>query len=740
MNILCSTTSRTFGPAILGLLLTLLPAASGHAVPSVIAVPVSLDYPLLQHALKKQLFDTPDGSRDILDDPTGCNRIMLSEPNIGAQQDKLEIVARVKAQLGVGVLGGCQPLLTWHGAVGVLSLPETQPGGKSIKLAPQKIWLVDNAGNITSSGPLWEAGNLYIKNFLGSYVVDFAPYIETLEGFLPEVLPHRSAQQLRSMVNSISVSDIRVAPEKLNASITMAIAALPVQPAQPAPMLSKQELLTVETQWQMMDALLVGAIKQYASATQLQPLRDSLLDILIDSRYRLLDALNQPPDNSNDAVRHWFIDSWQRLGPVVRSIALQQPGQEPLLWFSVLTATDALFALDQLGPGIGLDISTNGLRRLARMINATQPQDMLRYGEEIDPELQQLLQEQFESPPAEPSTFQFNFSLFPEAHAATAERDLNRWIPTKDDLAVYLPRVSAVLYESADKVLKEDKLQPGYRKLYQNIVLATAWQESCWRQNVVIKKRIEPLRSDSGDVGIMQVNERVWRGFYDLQKLRWDINYNSSSGAEILLNYLVKHALKQGEQRHSGGISNLARSTYSAYNGGPSQVSRYRRSDVPSSHRKIDQLFWDKYQQVSAGHEMNVAKCLDGEVTTVTRPKTAAGAAAPAAEKKSVPRPAALQLAPKPGSGNAGKHWVLAQPAQNFTIQMGAFSTREAASKFIRQESLPDPVYVYPLQKGKTLQHLVLHGSFATRSNAGPAKKKYERLKPWLRRFGDLRQ
>ena len=108
--------------------------------------------------------------------------------------------------------------------------------------------------------------------------------------------------------------------------------------------------------------LQIGAVKQYASATHLQSLRDSLLEILIDSRYRLLDALNQPPDSADDAVRHWFIDSWQSLSPVVRSIAMEQPGQESLLWFSVLTATDALYALDKLGPGIGLDISTNGLR------------------------------------------------------------------------------------------------------------------------------------------------------------------------------------------------------------------------------------------------------------------------------------------------------------------------------------------------------------------------------------------
>jgi hypothetical protein len=110
----------------------------------------------------------------------------------------------------------------------------------------------------------------------------------------------------------------------------------------------------------------------------------------------------------------------------------------------------------------------------------------------------------------------------------------------------------------------------------------------------------------------MQINERVWRGFYDMQKLRWDSDYNSNAGAEVLMNYLIKYAVKRGEQNQPGGLTNLARASYSAYNGGPRQVSRYRRTDVPSAHQKIDVLFWDKYQQVDAGHELNVAGCLGG--------------------------------------------------------------------------------------------------------------------------------
>jgi len=163
----------TFSMMMFCLFWGVLPVTTASAEQSVIAVPVSLDYPLLRYALVTQLFDTADGSRDMLNDPNGCNRIMLSDPDISAQQDKLKIVARVKAQLGVNVLGGCQQLLNWQGSIGSLSLPEIQPGGQSIKLNPQTTWLLDQAGQKVSSGPLWDAANRSIKSFLGGYVVDF---------------------------------------------------------------------------------------------------------------------------------------------------------------------------------------------------------------------------------------------------------------------------------------------------------------------------------------------------------------------------------------------------------------------------------------------------------------------------------------------------------------------------------------------------------------------------------------
>ena len=57
------------------------------------------------------------------------------------------------------------------------------------------------------------------------------------------------------------------------------------------------------------------------------------------------------------------------------------------------------------------------------------------------------------------------------------------------------------------------------------------------------------LRSNNGSsVGLMQINERVWRGIYDLNRLRWDIHYNTRAGCEILATYFSRYAVKRFDQ------------------------------------------------------------------------------------------------------------------------------------------------------------------------------------------------
>ena len=184
---------------------------------------------------------------------------------------------------------------------------------------------------------------------------------------------------------------------------------------------------------------------------------------------------------------------------------------------------------------------------------------------------------------------------------------LNQWAPQAPELNDYLIEVRKLLSQASAEALAKSKLAPQYHSLFQQIVFTAAWQESCWRQFVRQGEKLTPVTSATGDVGMMQVNRHTWRGVYDLNGLAGDIEYNSNAGSEILLYYLARFAIPKKEDKQPGG--HLARATYSAYNGGPGQLARYRNASTIPALKKVDEAFWAKFRTVSADQELAVKSC-----------------------------------------------------------------------------------------------------------------------------------
>jgi cell division septation protein DedD len=399
-----------------------------------------------------------------------------------------------------------------------------------------------------------------------------------------------------------------------------------------------------------------------------------------------------------------------------------------------MTAADALTALDRIGPAAGLDLSADGLRRLARLLNDNPNLDPLQFLDGTDPELQHLFD--FGIPeeigPQEKSQ-SFNLPLVPSAYAATSRERLNRWVPTADELGPYMREVRLLLLEEADTRIRASTITVEHARIFRKLMLAAAWQESCWRQYVVQKNKIVPLVSESGDVGLLQINETVWRGFYSRNKLRWDINYNARAGGEILFKFMVNYALKQQEHKKAGGLSNLARASYSAYNGGPSQVNRYRSRRVPVDQKKIDAAFWAKYQQVDRGDELAVVECLGGEAPVSgadaplkTRGSAASGPKPPAATGK----PARVE--------NSG--WIRKQNPKHFTLQLAAVSSEQAVKDLVEKQSQTGTyAFCRTKQKDKTV-YIAIFGSFSNRADAQKASARFALLKPWIREFDSIQK
>jgi hypothetical protein len=183
---------------------------------------------------------------------------------------------------------------------------------------------------------------------------------------------------------------------------------------------------------------------------------------------------------------------------------------------------------------------------------------------------------------------------------------LDRWVPTPAELAQYREIVNRLLALAAERSFDGEAVGERYETLFEHLVKTVAWQESCWRQFVRTRNGIVPIQSSTGDYGMMQINVRVWRGFFNPVKVRWSASYNAGAGTEILWQLLGRYGVREGRER----LSDAARSSYSAYHGGPRRFRRYRTPDAPLQMQLIDQAFWEKYQAVSSGQAGDRVLCM----------------------------------------------------------------------------------------------------------------------------------
>jgi len=177
-----------------------------------------------------------------------------------------------------------------------------------------------------------------------------------------------------------------------------------------------------------------------------------------------------------------------------------------------------------------------------------------------------------------------------------------------ENASVYARAVQRLLTLITQRESDDQHLEPRFRQAYLVIMKSTAWQESCWRQFIRVHGQVRYLESDTGDVGLMQINKHVWRGFYSIPRLEWDIVYNASAGAEILMR-LMSSAVANATNSAGDPTVEIVRSTYAAYNGGPDACNRWRRSDEPAKAHNIDQSFWSKFRTIDAGQLFDILSC-----------------------------------------------------------------------------------------------------------------------------------
>lgn len=620
-------------------LLVLLLSAKAASAQNVI-LPLTLDHRLLTSLLVQGAFQGEGRTVSVVGEEGSCMHVQLSEPDFSTENELLRLEMKLYIRAGKEFGDNCLMPVSWQGYIELLQKPNiVYSDGKakrrdfalSFKTVDSRLLTLDKKP-AKIAGFLWEFAKPEVYGHLNKVRIDLAPPLEELRAFLAPLFHEEAREATSMMLDSLRPGGVDVKGDRVEVELFAEVEEVfdPEDPLNSVPMSEEERQLLVRL-WETWDAFLVHLLTILA-VHPLQPEdQQVLVDVLLKTRHHMVAALDNPKMNT-DLIRVQFLYAWERLAPVFRRQLYSRPSSNSLGYLAFFTAADALSVLDKMGPTLGIEISEQGFLRLARMLsgNATP----LPYNSELDERLRDLFQllpseesslpqieqEEIDLPPDSdelPLSFISNFFLPPLYAGNTTKlpgfNEILKWKVPRKNYHEYFLRIRNVLSGATEKILIRQKIPSHLHSMYTTLIPAMAWQESCFRQFIVKKKKLTYLLSyNNTSVGLMQINERIWRGLYDRQRLRWDINYNALAGCEIVELYLSRYVLRHDPWNDPAQSDLLARVIYSMYNGGPGQYKKFLARERSGEHYQSDRLFSEKLQWTLEGQWDMVQQCFLG--------------------------------------------------------------------------------------------------------------------------------
>ncbi len=603
--------------------------ASGAAAAQPVVLPLTLDHQLLAGLVRATAFTGPGQSVALVGGPTDCTSLSLAEPRFSSAAGLLRLESKISIRLGTEVGEKCLFPMAWQGYLELFQQPLFAADSFQLSLRTVDSRLLgSNREPAVVAGLLWEFAKPPVYAHLDRIRIELAPPVRQVRDFLLPLFHQQARQEALAMLDSLRGGEVRVTGDAVMVDLHAEVSDIYLPPpAAEQPPLTAVERQRLVRLWETWDAFLVRLLLTIAGDNLSAADQDTLMAVLLDTRYLFAEALaSDRPDR--DFVRAQFVHIWPQLAPIFRRQIYARGEANSLGYLAFFTAADALAVFDRMGPTLGVEISREGLLRLATMLAGEET--VLPYSPEVDRRLRRLLRLPAVEPlsgwrqdwnPSRSGTWadypSSGAGFFPGlrhwwsgvawAGDIPAFTEILRWKVPGGAVDDYLRRVRAVLAEASGQLIEQGNIPPGLTEMFAEMVVAMAWQESCFRQFVVKKKTLTYLLSSNRtSVGLMQVNERVWRGMYNQERLRWDIHYNARAGVEIADLYLRQYALRDGEGEDA---RLLARGVYAMYNGGPGQYRKFLARERSGQLYRSDRLFAEKLQWVAGNAWEQLSGC-----------------------------------------------------------------------------------------------------------------------------------
>jgi hypothetical protein len=589
-----------------------------------VILPLTLDYKLLSSLLVKNVFTGKNSSYTA--EKNSCTRVKITDPVYSAEGEFLRLEMRLAVEFGSPVGDKCFLPVRWEGYIVLLQQPVLgrEDFNLLFRTVDSKLYSLEHRP-AALAGFVWKFIKSSVHSRLDRVRINLAPPVASLKSFLRPLFPRLTTQVTDKMLDGLRGGRVMVQEDGLLSELLSEVENV-YEPAEDARPLTQAEIESLIELWESWDVFLVQLVTAIAGHGSSDSEHQILVDVLLSARYEFTAAL-AGQRVGRDFVRIQFLNAWKRLAPLFRKQLYSGSGENGLGYLAFFTAVDALEVFDKMGPTIGIEISRQGLLRLARMLDRRIRG--LDYVPDVDSRLRNLLELpglQEKNPPVpgkreidldevEKEPFSLFMGIFVSpvrAESLPTFAEILKWKVPGKNIDDYVLRVKKVLDGAIEQILARKQISQSLHRMIREMIPAMAWQESCLRQFVVRNSKLTYLLSyNRSSVGIMQVNERVWRGVYDRGRLRWDIRYNALAGCEIADLYLRKYVLAR--KKGTALDENLmARIVYAMYNGGPGQYKKFLDREKKNRHFRSDLLFAEKLDWVRSGKWQNLSLCLLG--------------------------------------------------------------------------------------------------------------------------------
>jgi hypothetical protein len=352
---------------IRSLLLTtglLLSAANGFAAETKLSVP--MDYRLIRNVLVSQLYTGDGETARLWKDGKQCSFLDISNPRINGEAGQVKIDNNIHARIGMTLGGKCIPAIEWSGILETFQQPTLDTSGNVLSFPVIRATAFDRNGQPLNIGQLQDLINKAVQPRLAELKIDLNEQRDDITKTLLPFIDADDTEQLHDTVNSLRFKRAAAGDKALMIDVGFTGLNQKKADKRPVAAFNANELQQWQSVWKNWEQNLHNSLSRPPLDNQAEADKATLREVMQEAGTAFEQGLTASDVGGNDPVRAFFNDSWDKLAPLLRTASKQLPGAEGLRYLTLIAATDLMYELEAIGAPLGLEISANGLRKLAR--------------------------------------------------------------------------------------------------------------------------------------------------------------------------------------------------------------------------------------------------------------------------------------------------------------------------------------------------------------------------------------